>query len=157
MCEIFGGITIRPKSPYYIPRKDAYTDKAPHTCLGICFMSFVIGVVSVRRDRAGGKKREQGILTVPLFREWGEKISRLLAGGALGELTVPDFGFRSGCVSALAHRKLSIVWRQQPYRCESLDLVWRSSNETADSHSPRDSVITLHETSQWSDCEYSVG
>ena len=69
MCEIFGGVIIRPKSPCYIPRKDAYTDKAPHTCLGICFMSSVIGVVSVRRDRAGlgGKRREQGILTVPLF------------------------------------------------------------------------------------------
>jgi hypothetical protein len=67
MWEIFGGVTIRTKSPCYIPGKDACTDKAPHTCLGICFMPFAIGVVSVRRDRAGGKEREQGISTVPLF------------------------------------------------------------------------------------------
>jgi len=68
MCENFGGVIIRPKWSCYIPGKDACTDKAPHTCLGICFMPFVIGVVSVRRDRAGlsGRKREQGILTVPL-------------------------------------------------------------------------------------------
>lgn len=53
MGEIFGEGIICPKSPCYIPRKDVCTDKAPHTYLGICFMSFVIGVMSVRGDRAG--------------------------------------------------------------------------------------------------------
>jgi hypothetical protein len=66
--------------------------------------------VYVEIEQASAERREQGNLDGAPLLEWGEKISRLLAGGALGELTVPEFGVRSGYVPTLARRPISIIW-----------------------------------------------
>ena len=57
----------------------------------------------VEIEQARRKETGAGILDGAPLLEWGEKISRLLAGGALGELTVPGIGVRPGCLPPLEH------------------------------------------------------